>query len=167
MKVLFDTNFLIWAIRPDKPPEEIDSGQERIDYLIETLDKKNAQIIIPSPAFAEFLAGLDDEDQKTDYINQINKNKRFQIAPFDTMCAIEHSFIVQHKEIGSSKQKMKFDFQIVTIAKVNNVDLVYSHDSDVIKLCNYHNIDVKDVNDLLLPPEEPQQDLIKNLEKAS
>jgi len=162
MKVLFDTQFLIWAIRPDSPPEEIPNAQDKIDFLLKTLDETKAKIFIPTPVLAEFLSGLtqDDESTKNEYINAIMRN--FSLASFNTMCAIEHAEVVKFKSSEHPWQKVKFDFQIVTIAKVNSVDMVYTHDSDIKRLCETNEINVTLVSELKLPEPAPQIEMFDN-----
>ena len=60
--VVFDATILLAFLQSDCPPprhpetnEPIDSFRERIDYLIQRLDKDKEKIIIPSPALSEIL----------------------------------------------------------------------------------------------------------------
>ena len=67
--VVFDASIMLLSIRPDdvSPPIDpstnlpVEYAKERIDGLIEQLDKEKTKIIIPAPALSELLvrAGSD------------------------------------------------------------------------------------------------------------
>lgn len=63
------------------------------------------------------------------------------------------------KQKDKSWAKVKFDHQIVAIAKTVGAEVVYSDDEDVQKLCNGSDIKVFGVWDLAPPPIEPQYDM--------
>ena len=54
--------------------------------------------------------------------------------------------------IDSEWQKVKFDRQIVSIAKINGAHSIYSTDSDVAKHAADFGLQVFTINDLPLPP---------------
>ena len=56
-------------------------------------------------------------------------------------------------------QKIKVDWQIVAIAKVENVSTIYSDDPDVKSFAETANLNCVSLPELPLPPEEPQQNL--------
>lgn len=55
--------------------------------------------------------------------------------------------------------KVKFDRQIVAIAKVQGADVIYSDDEDIVRYASRVNISVVRVADLPIPPPE-QMDLL-------
>jgi predicted nucleic acid-binding protein len=164
--VLFDTNVFSLLLHPDaKPPADADGKdipkcRERIEYLVSSLEKNRTAIVIPTPVLTEFLvlAG----DQSAAYINQINGRACFKIADYDQRAAIEaaaqiiKAFNEGDKRSGSTSawDKVKFDRQIVAIAKVENVNVIYSNDDDVRKFASQVSIDVVGVSELPLPPPE-------------
>ena len=57
------------------------------------------------------------------------------------------------------RQKIKVDRQIVAIAKVCQVDCLYSEDSDVAKIAVPMGVTVQGLSQIPLPPEDAQQPL--------
>jgi hypothetical protein len=55
--------------------------------------------------------------------------------------------------------KLKFDRQIVAIAKVSNVSIIYSEDKDIKKYGERIGINVVKPDELPLPPEKTQMEL--------
>jgi hypothetical protein len=130
------------AARPPSDPQTrkpIERVEDRIEKLLEDLDAENERIILPTPALCEFLvlAGKDGPA----YLEKIHELKTFLVKPFDEMAAIELASIEYEargkgdKRGGSASPwtKVKFDRQIVAIAKVNGATRMYSDDEDVIK----------------------------------
>jgi len=85
-------------------------------------------------------------------------------VPFDERAAVEaaHSTYEAHqagdKKEGSqsSWSKIKFDRQIVAIAKIENAEVIYSDDDDVRRFAKKCGIRVIGVSELPLPP--PKQE---------
>jgi hypothetical protein len=69
------------------------------------------------------------------------------------------------KTKSGSKVKTKFDVQIVAIAKVNGADIIYSEDTDIVRLGAEVGIKVVPVADLPTPPPK-QQELFGKSEKS-
>lgn len=138
--VLFDTSVLLLAIHPTAlPPVDPATGaplthaKQRVDYLIAKLSKARAKVIVPTPTLSEVLvhAGA----AANDYVAALQQNP-FQIASFGTRAAIECADSVRTyglKTKGSTRAKVKFDRQIVAIAKAEGVDTIYSDDVDIYK----------------------------------
>lgn len=91
--VVIDATMLLLLLRPGtKPPTDgegvpVDKCKERIEFLIQKLQKAKEKIIIPTPALSEALvrAGTEASLQIVEYIN---KFAVFRIEPFDTRAAI-------------------------------------------------------------------------------
>jgi hypothetical protein len=128
--------------RPPSDPKTrkpIECVEDRIEKLLEDLDADNERIILPTPALCEFLvlAGKDGPA----YLDKLREMKTILIKPFDEMAAIELAAIEYEargkgdKRGGSASPwaKVKFDRQIVAVAKVNGATKMYSDDDDVIK----------------------------------
>jgi predicted nucleic acid-binding protein len=162
--VLFDNTFLCLLFHPTaKPPNDsngkpITRCQDRIDHLVSELEEAHAKIIVPTPALSELLtiAG----PNYVQYLNEINGRSCFKVADFDQRAAIEAALRMadaikaKDKRSGtlSPLQKIKFDRQIVAIAKVENVKVIYSDDKDIKALAEQCGIAVVRVEDLPLPP---------------
>lgn len=173
MSVLFDTSVLLLLLCPNaKLPNDPDTQQplehpkQRIEYLIKKLNKSRAKILVPTPVLSELLvhAGA----ASNEYVQQLQQSP-FMIEPFDTRAAIECADAMKRKGIrGKGKDnpraKVKFDRQIVAIAKVCRVDAIYSDDSDIFKYAGETGIKVIRSYELGLDPDSRQQEL--NLEPA-
>ena len=62
--------------------------------------------------------------------------------------------------------KLKYDRQIVAIAKVAGATTIYSDDEDIRTIAATANIQVIGIADLPLPAEAAQMDWLKGLEEA-
>jgi hypothetical protein len=142
--VVIDATTLLLMLRPDTPIPDgpngipIDRPKDRIDYLVQQLDKAKTKIIIPTPALSEALvrAGVPASQQ---IIDQLQRYSVFSIEPFDTRAAVEvatmsREAIAKGKKKGDSGgtwDKVKYDRQIVAIAKVHGATTIYSDDGDI------------------------------------
>ena len=168
---LFDANFLLILFDPQgRVPSDRETGmplveraRERIDFLVSTLGSRREKIIIPAPALAEFLLLTKGWDA---YLTEIKKKAVFQIAGFNQPEAIE--LVIQGKIDGKKIRnrvetwaKLKYDRQIVAIAKTHRVEVIYSADRDIHRLAAKNEIACKGLADLPLPP--PQQLRFKEL----
>ncbi len=155
MSVVFDASFLIPLLDPKVKGEgNIDV---RLDFLFQSLEKAKTKIIVPTPALCEVLIGASDAAPQ--YLEIINKSSRFKIVPFGTRAAVEaaaaHRDALQagdKKEGLASWLKVKFDRQIVAIAKVEGATVIYSNDSDIEKFSARDNIEVVRLDQLPSPP---------------
>jgi hypothetical protein len=85
--VAFDNSIFCLALHPDaRPRSTVDRAKERVDYLLERLAASNERVILPAPAFAEFLilAGVDAPK----YLSVIRDNAIFRIEPFDERASL-------------------------------------------------------------------------------
>lgn len=170
--VVIDATMLLLLLRPgtlaptDSEGVSISKPKERIEFLIQKLQKEKTKIIIPTPALSETLvrAGTEASLQIVEYIN---KYAIFRIEPFDTRASIELATISREAIGRKGKRggttavwaKVKFDRQIVAIAKVVGATEIYSDDKDMVELAKAVNIKVIGVSDLPLPEEGPQLEL--------
>jgi predicted nucleic acid-binding protein len=130
--VLFDAGILIKLVSTQTPLIQ----QEKLDRLLTTLGSARVQILIPTPALAEFYVKANP-----DMLTKLRSQTLVSIAPFDEKAAIECGLGIRNSLLSGNKktpqsapwQKVKFDHQIVAIAKSNNVDLIYSEDAGLRK----------------------------------
>ena len=138
--------------------------KERIDYLVKRLEKERTKIIVPTPALSEVLVRAGAEASEK-IIEHLQKFAVFRIEPFDTKAAIEVA--AMNRELLNSRQrkrgignatwaKIKFDWQIVAIAKVCAATMIYSDDGDIKAIAARAGIKVQGLADLPLPPEDAQ-----------
>ena len=155
--VAFDASFLILVFDPNAVSKySVPRLQERIDLFVAALAKSRTKILIPTPALSEFLTKADKS-----ILEQINDSALVQIAPFDERAAIEAAEMTKNAIRESDKKdpvvaatwsKIKFDRQIVAIAKVANVTTIYSTDPHIAKHAQQVGIMTQTIEDL---PEAP------------
>lgn len=148
----------LWV--PDVPCS-VHRAKERVEYLIQNLATRRERILIPTPALAELLVRAGKAG--AEFTNLIEKSARFQIAPFDTIAAIEVSLAIAAVKAAGGKKlkgstdtwaKVKFDHQIVAICKVKEVTVIYSDDTGLCRFAQSVGIRPVTLADLPLPPEE-------------
>jgi predicted nucleic acid-binding protein len=170
--VVLDTTTLLLLIEPTaKAPidpstnKSVDRARERIEFLLETLSQAKTQVFIPTPVLSELLVGAGNA--KNQYLGEIQASGALTIAPFDVKAAVELAFLLdgdgKRPKVTMSKQetwaKVKFDRQIVAIAKANKVSAIYTDDSTLASVAKANGIHAHHTWDLPLPPQKAQQDL--------
>jgi len=116
-------------------------------------------VVIPAPVLSEFLvfAGTDAPE----YLVRIRESSTLRVEPFDERAAIELADIeiaarTKGNKRGSATtsewQKVKFDRQIVAIAKAHGAKVIYSDDPDIKSHGTDCGITVLGLADLPLPP---------------
>lgn len=162
---LFDADFLGLLLHPN-PRGPLDPTtkkpvlrlKEKVEHLILSLEKAREKILIPTPALSEVLAL--SADNASDYLAELTSYTCFEVVPFDQVAAVEaaiaaHAAKVRGNKKGGSSStwaKVKFDRQIVAIAKVRGVSVIYSNDEDIRKAAARENMKVVSVWDLPDPP---------------
>jgi predicted nucleic acid-binding protein len=170
--VVFDTSILLLLIEPTaKPPlnpstgKPVENAPARITHLVSVLSEAREKIIVPTPVLSELLihAGAAMEQ----YLHTLNGQASFRIANFDQKAAIEAAIAmsdairrggirVDATDPQATRGKVKFDRQIVAIAKAEGATAVYSDDGDVVKYAQQAGLKAYRTADLDLPPEDPQ-----------
>jgi hypothetical protein len=169
--VVIDATILMLFLRPDAgAPVGIDDApiekpKERIEYLISQLTKARERIIIPAPVLSEVLVrALPGDAQRL--VEQMSSHAIFRIEPFDALAAIELAIMTRNAIDGglnpkrrnaqATYAKLKFDRQVVAIAKVVRATTIYSDDGDIYRIAKRENIKVVGLNDMTLPDEAAQ-----------
>ena len=173
--IVFDSSVLLLVLDPQakaprdpKTGETVEAAAERIDYLIDTLTSQNEKVVIPTPVLSEVLVHADKALQP--YLDVLNSQAVFRIVPFDQKAAIEAAlatsdaikrggYRVDAANPDASRTKIKFDRQIVAIAKAEGAHTVYSDDQDVRSYATLSGLRAYQTSDLELPPEDPQGSL--------
>lgn len=174
--VVIDATILLLMLRPDAPVPagpngvQIDRAKDRIDYLVQQLNNAKTKIIIPTPALSEVLvrAGAAASQQ---IIEHLQKYAVFTIEPFDTRAAVEVATMSREalakgrkkEDSAGTYAKVKYDRQIVAIAKVQGATTIYSDDSDIRTLGSRAKINVVSLADLPLPPQKAQLDWLDHV----
>ena len=165
--VVFDSAVLLLFVDPNAK-SDIDQAAKRIEYLIETLSADRERIIIPTPVLSEILVHVGAALQG--YLDALNGSAAFRIAPFDQKAAVECALAIKDaldrggwrvdaSDPGATRGKVKFDRQIVAIAKVEGAHTIYTDDDDVIGYAGQAGLKARRTAELDLPPEDPQHSL--------
>lgn len=169
--VVFDTTTILLVIDPTARPP-IDPGTsalvercaERVEYLLKGLNERQVRVLIPTPVIGEFLvkAGKNKAKFAQDFV----ESRNFVVGDFDIRAAIEISQL-NDPDLNSgrrldpiqTKAKVKFDRQIVAIAKVEAADTLYTGDEGLRDVAKANGLRVVMTWELPLPPEDPQGSL--------
>jgi rRNA-processing protein FCF1 len=170
--VVFDTSVLTLAFDHDaRAPIDPATGlpltrcKERIDYLLQTMSAAKQRVLIPTPVLAEYLVrGGKDKGQR---LQEFLSSKSFSIVPFDVKAAVECSIIedgdsqsrAKPLSENESKAKVKFDRQIIAIAKASGAKTIYTGDKNLAARARENKLHVVMTTDLPLPPEEAKMKL--------
>lgn len=163
--VVFDASILLF-IFDENTPSSVPRARERVEFLIDTLSEAGEKIVIPTPALSECLVHAGPAGP--DYLTIIGKQACFRIASFDERAAVEAAVRTYNaRQRGqrkggnpeASKTKIKFDRQIAAIGTVEGATAMYSDDSDVRGYAREAGMEVYQLSDLPLPPEDPQATL--------
>lgn len=164
MIVVIDTSVLLALLNPAiRLPADPETGQpitrstERIAYLIQRLEKSS--LLVPTPVLAEILARAKEATQG--YIDTLESQKVISIAAFDQRAAIEAGLLLGDALAAvvpdnQDKRAMKFDIQILAIAKVNGADQIISTDDKLLRRAERLGIIAIHLSQLPLPPSPPQ-----------
>jgi predicted nucleic acid-binding protein len=178
--VVFDATMFLLAIKPNlvRPPLDkatgklVDNVEVRINALIEKLSKEKTKIIIPAPALSELLVSAGSDTQSL--VQEIQRNAIFRIEPFDTLAAIEVAMMTRQALNKGDKRnganavwaKIKYDRQIVAIAKIHRATTIYSDDEHIGTLCKRRKINIVGIADLPVPTKELQLPLFHTLDES-
>lgn len=133
----------------------VDLARDRLNFLLETLDDTRIDVVVPTPALTELLVSAKADVSAT--LDVLNGLARVRIEGFGQRAAIECAEILRRTGRGTGpRSKVKFDHQIIAIAKVIGATTVYSDDGDVKAFCMREGIACQGVWDLPARPVDPQ-----------
>lgn len=162
--VVFDANFLIYFLDP-KIKDGVGSNP-KIDFLVATIEKSGERIVVPTPALSELLVGAGDAGPK--YLEIIARSKFFRVAEFGERAAVEVAALEQEARAKGNKRgatpeadwaKVKFDRQILAIARVVGAKVIYTNDNQLAAHAKAAGIDAIGPNELPEPPVAPQLEM--------
>ncbi len=163
MIVAFDASVLVYlldesaAAPAGRDGTVVTDCQARVSNLIAELQRAKAKIIVPAPALAEVL--VYGGAAAAGWLNILNTSRHIRITPFDEKAAVEYAVMERMRmsapRTSVTRAKAKFDAQIVSIARVEGADIIYSDDDDVKKLWRDDD-QVRGIADLPLPALEAQ-----------
>lgn len=117
-------------------------------------------MILPTPVLSEFLILVGSvRRDASEFLDRIGDTKNILVKPFDLKAAAELAAIELQDRAKMGKRggstspwaKVRFDRQIVAIAKTNGAKRIYSDDEDLMKYATRAGIEVVRTWDLPLP----------------
>jgi len=154
--------------------QPIEDLEGRVHLLVETLQDEKETILVPQPAFSEFLVYADAAGPK--YISKIEKSPLFRWGDFDLKAAVELAAMrrkrinqmggreIRRQTDAETWAKISFDRQIIAIAKANGAHTIYSNDNGIRRFAEQHGIKVIRMWELPRPAIEAQRSLLEDLE---
>ncbi len=159
--VVFDANFLIYFLDP-----KINGGvgnNPRIDQLVATIQKTGDRIVVPTPALSEVLVKAGSAGPR--YLEIIARSRFFRVAEFGERAAVEAAELTRESLAAGDKRgatpdanwaKVKFDRQIIAIARVEGATIIYTNDGELARHSIAGKLDAIDVDALPASPDTPQ-----------
>ena len=136
--VILDTSFVSNWMNPKHSIED----RERFENFEEDLKQKKISIAFPTPVISELLAGPIKSVSDDLFGKSVKK------LSFDYKASIECASLFGNQK-GGLKSKIKFDCQIISIAKTNNIDTIYCDDEQLKKRAQ--NLGIKIITSKELP----------------
>lgn len=166
--VVADTATLLFILQPDANAPLGDDGdpipkcRERVELLLQNLSEAGVRVVVPTPVLAELMVSVGPG--KAQLLGAINQSAAFSVVAFDQIAAIECACLndpTMGKKLGAkdTKAKVKFDRQILSIAKVVGAHTLYTDDKKLIARATANGLNTVRMQDLPLPPEPPQREL--------
>jgi hypothetical protein len=165
--IVFDATFAMLLIdQKASVPTDADTGQpflnarERIEYFLSTCEDR---VVIPTPALAECLVGA--SGNTSELFNKLKNSYRMGIEPFDELAAIEVALMSEAESVSKgqlgdiTKAKVKYDRQIIAIAKVIGASTIYSDDANLKSRAMREGIKGVGLGEMSLPAISPQIDM--------
>jgi len=166
--ILFDCSVLCLTLYPQagipndfKTNKPISLAKERVDGLIASAGQSGEIILVPTPALSEVLVVVAPDVQK--YLDELSNQACFKVVPFGERAAIEVALrtkaAIKRRDkrdgVISAWDKVKYDRQIVAIAKVEGASTIYSTDRHIHAHAASWGIKVLNVSDLPVPAKQP------------
>ena len=165
---VLDATTLLHFLEPDARAatdpatgEPLPDAKARVERLIHDLQQAGETILLPTPALSEILVHADEAGP--DYLAILHNTARFRIVPFGERAAVELAAMTRkaladgdlRAGTTATRAKLKFDRQIIAIARVEEETTIYSDDGDISRLVEGTELKVIQTCDLPLP--DPSQ----------
>ena len=170
--VVFDATILSLLLRPGSQApidpatgDRVEHADLRVAALVQRLEKAHTVILIPTPVLSEVMLKADRAGPAM--LGVIQKSSAFRIVPFDARAAVELAQMTNALASNADKRaaiqapwaKIKFDRQIVAIAKVHRATTIYTDDDKLIAFAALNDITCTRVADLPIPDSARQGQL--------
>lgn len=137
----------------------------RMTYLASQVSKARGRLVIPAPAFAEAIVKIEPSAVQQ-HLTIIERSRFIRIAEFNKLAALELAAMQRslidtfprrlRKSETSTRSKVKFDQQIVSIAKVERADVLVSDDDGLVAFAKHFRLKTLGIKDLDEPPSDAQ-----------
>ncbi|MDP9648617.1 hypothetical protein [Paraburkholderia caledonica] len=156
--VVFDAGILISLLTPRTTEGH---KKERLDFLVRTLRQTRTKILIPTPALSELLV------HAPDLADEFSRSSGFEVVPFDQRAAIECALSIRAALSTGNKKgkqnavwsKVKFDHQIVAIARSRLASCIYSDDKGLLSFARSIGMNAMSSDELPDDPDKAQGQL--------
>ena len=169
---VFDATTLLYFLEPDaRAPigsatnRPLTDAKGRVDFLIRTLEDRREAIVIPTPVLSEVLVHAGDAGPR--YLEILNGTRCFRVEAFDQRAAVELAAMTRdaiaagdlRAGTDTTRAKLKFDRQIIAIARTRGQTTIYSDDGDIARRGDTVGLEVVPIHELPRPPEDSQTEL--------
>ncbi len=159
--VILDSTVLLLLLDPNaRPPIDQNTGKplarclERVACLLESFENTKTIALIPAPVLCEVLVFAKNRNE---VLKRIHASPVFDVGAFDRGAAIATAELIKaqlpQKDINYGKSRMKFDAQILGIAKVRNATAIYTDDQRLAHQAIANNLTAISTHQLPLPPQ--------------
>jgi predicted nucleic acid-binding protein len=163
--IVIDSDVLLLVLDPDAAVPPVPMARERVNYLLQSLSESRTQVLVPAPVLAEILVKAGAATQ--DYLAVLRGNPNIRIAPFDERAAVECAVLIKAelqerrttRGMKQSRDKVKFDQQIVAISRSTGAEYLLSNDSELRASAEKAGLLAKGLKDLEVPTEARQATL--------
>lgn len=167
---VLDATTLLHFLEPDARAamdpasgEPIPDAKARIEGLVAKLQKAKETILVPTPALSEVLVHADEAGPR--YLHILHHTARLRIVPFGERAAVELAAMTRaalekgdlRAGTSATRAKLKFDRQIIAIARVEGETTIYSDDGDMKSLVAGTEIAVVQTSELPLADSAQRQ----------
>jgi predicted nucleic acid-binding protein len=138
--------------------QPVDRPKERVDYLLEDLQRTKTKIIIPTPALAELMVRAGKAGPA--YLAKLEVSGAIKVESFDKRAALTVAWLARQpgdrpRNPADVYAKIKYDRQIAAIAKVCGATVIYTDDGNVKSYAKRLQIAAYGLSELPLPPTPP------------
>jgi hypothetical protein len=169
-----DATFLLHLFAPpgsvgvilDAAGQPIPLPKERVQGLVADLEKTASTIIVGTPALSEIMVRAGVQAGQA-WLAIMNASKAFRVVPFDTKSAIEVALMAGNTVKGQDLSgatietyaKLKYDRQIVAIARTEGATVFYTDDDRQANLAKRLGMAAKGLADCPIPTGAAQTQL--------
>ena len=175
---VLDATTLLHFLEPDARAamdpasgEPIPDAKARIEGLVAELQKAKETILVPTPVLSEVLVHADEAGPG--YLQILHRTARLRIVPFGERAAVELAVMTSaalekgdlRAGTSATRAKLKFDRQIIAIARVEGERTIYSDDGDMKTLAEGAELNVIQTSELA-QPNASQSELLFHVDSA-